>query len=267
MTTDQSALAECSIEDFVKSFRKNGYSVAHNILPPDTVAALRREFEATYPHYWHKDFFSTNSEHLKVGSKRYMCHVDLTGGFGSSDVIANPHMLPKIRTLLGADAIIESYGVIVSLPGSKAQHRHRDGQLFDGAVGRLIPPHALTLVIPLIEMNAETGSTAFWPGSHLPNPDPGDDVPSETPVIPVGSCALWDFRTLHCGMPNLSSAPRPILYLTYAKSWFRDSKNFSSKDQRRLSINGDFLANLTDEHRPLFSHLLLPDSSLIGSSS
>ena len=38
---------------------------------------------------------------------------------------------------------------------------------------------------------------------------------------------MFDYRILHRGMENASDQPRPMLYYTYGRQWFRDSTNYS----------------------------------------
>jgi ectoine hydroxylase-related dioxygenase (phytanoyl-CoA dioxygenase family) len=53
-----------------------------------------------------------------------------------------------------------------------------------------------------------------------------------SPVVPQpkrGSALLFDYRVLHRGLANQSDRRRPVLVLTFAKSWFRDNLNFPSR--------------------------------------
>ena len=45
--------------------------------------------------------------------------------------------------------------------------------------------------------------------------------------VPAGSAILFDYRILHRGLRNDTDAPRPMLYYTYGRQWFRDSTNYS----------------------------------------
>ena len=36
---------------------------------------------------------------------------------------------------------------------------------------------------------------------------------------------LWDYRTVHWGLPNKSGMTRPVLYLAFGGTWFHDHDN------------------------------------------
>ena len=231
---------------------RDGFVILTGVLAPQTICELNEQFNISYAQYLQD---CDANDVLKVGDRRYMIPVSISGRFRDPLIYANPFVLKVVREALGFAAILESFGAVVSLPGSEAQHVHRDSpMLFDAGISPLLPAHALTVVMPLIEMNDLHGTTAVWSGSHRwKNFD--DKIASETPRIPVGSCAIWDFRLFHGGTPNHSNSHRPILYVTYARPWFRDAKNFLKEGQRRISVDGDFIRGLPEDHQKLFSHI------------
>ena len=232
---------------------KNGYAILDNILPEAKIAALHVEFQKLY-----RDYLDDveRDDSVEVGKSRFLMHIRLCDGFGDPMVYANPYVLALVRKVLGADAILEAFGAVVSLPGSAPQHVHADGRaLFNSEISSLLPSHALTFALPLIEMNETHGSTAIWAGSQRWAKHK-DDAPSEVPTIPSGSGMMWDFRTYHSGTPNRSNQARPMLYMTYARPWFRDPLNFWKEGQRRLIFGAGFVESLTDDTRPLFSQML-----------
>ncbi len=100
-------------------------------------------------------------------------------------------------------------------------------------------------------VTAETGCTRFWPGSHLgilkeddPAIGPGVDF-----LTDLGSCYLFDYRVLHCGVANRSDGPRPLLYNIYTKPWFRDTKNYSN--QAPLIITEAQIAALPERYQTM----------------
>jgi hypothetical protein len=229
-----------------------GFVVLDNVLPAEKVEALSREFDATHQEYLEDQ---ERPDSARVGNRRYMVPVALAGGFGEPSVYANPAVVSVVREALGHDAVLESFGAIVSLPGAGRQHIHRDSPfLFDSDIGPLLPAHALTFVLPLVEMNDMTGTTEFQAGSHLTGTrEEGGEM--HAPRVPLGSCILWDYRIHHGGAPNLSEGHRPILYCTYARPWYSDPVNYPKATQRRLIYDGDFLSGVADENRSLFAHV------------
>jgi ectoine hydroxylase-related dioxygenase (phytanoyl-CoA dioxygenase family) len=80
--------------------------------------------------------------------------------------------------------------------------------------------------IPLVDLTRENGPTEFVPRSHV---SWGAAEPSIVPCLKAGSYLVFDYRLRHRGLGNRSLAPRPLLYLTYAKPFFADLTNFSAK--------------------------------------
>lgn len=234
------------------SLNKQGYAVLDHVLPAEKVGALHEEFNGRYARYLQD---TEHEESLKVGHRRYRVPVEFAGGFADHRVYANAAVLAVIREALGEDAIIEAFGAVISLGHAEAQHVHRDSPLlFDAAIAPLLPCHAVTLALPLIDMDGVQGTTALWPGSHRWKARSEQAAP-EILAIPAGSCLLWDYRLYHGGTPNRSTRPRPMLYATYARPWYRDAGGFTRPGLVRLQLDASFLRDLPPDRRKLFSHL------------
>lgn len=243
-------------ESSCAALRRDGYVVLDDVVAAEKLDILHRQLRETLPHNFEEKSLAGADDNLCVGDKRYFFNPRLTVALADPDVFANPEILEVVRSVLGKDAIIESLGVINSLPGSQMQHIHRDGgRLYNIGLANLLPPYALTVAIPLVEMNELYGATAFWPGSHL-SEEPQDDMARAiAPVIPVGSCGVWDYRVYHAGLPNKSDRVRPLLYIAYARPWYRDAHNFRKRNQRRIAFDEGFLESLAERDRSLFAHL------------
>lgn len=256
MTAHQAGTDLTEIEPIRAAFEsltKDGYAVLDHVVAPDKIAVLRREFESRYRRYFQDNELEDT---LEVGNRRYMVPVELAGPFADPDIYANAAVVAVARHALDITAVLESFGAVISLSDAKQQHIHRDGPvLFDSAISAMLPAHALTFVLPLIDMNEEHGTTALWPGSHRWRKR-DESVPPIAPEVPAGSCLMWDFRLYHGGTPNRSTAPRPILYSTYARRWYQDPRNFEKPTQRRLVYDQAFVRSVPEPHRPLFDHLL-----------
>jgi ectoine hydroxylase-related dioxygenase (phytanoyl-CoA dioxygenase family) len=249
-STDDLAKSE-QIRDAYDCFVKHGYAILDHVLPEATMQALRADFDNRYPQYLHD---AETSDSLEVGKRRYMVPIALSGSFGDPLVFANPYVVALIREVLGRDAILEAFGAVVSLSGSQAQHIHSDGPpLFNSDISSVLPAHALTFALPLIEMNELHGTTAIWPGSHRSKTHNSDAAP-EMPTIPVGSCLIWDFRLYHSGTENRSDSARPMVYATYARRWYQDPVNFRKGTRPRLVFDPAFIEGLPDDARELVSH-------------
>jgi ectoine hydroxylase-related dioxygenase (phytanoyl-CoA dioxygenase family) len=263
VSTDALAASE-QIRAASDCFTRHGYAILDHVIPQDIVHALHDEFNDRYREYI-ADRESEDS--LQVGNKRFMIPLHFSGNLGAPLVFANPYVIALVREVLDRTAVLEAFGAIISLSGAEAQFPHPDGPpLFGDGLSPLLPAHALTFALPLVEMNEVSGTTALWAGSHRWKSFDDTAVP-ERPVIPVGSCALWDFRLLHSGAPNRSDRPRPMVYATYARPWYQDPVNFIKAAQQRLVFEPTFLQSLAEDVRPLFSHVreaLLPGERLRG---
>jgi ectoine hydroxylase-related dioxygenase (phytanoyl-CoA dioxygenase family) len=259
---DCRSLSECSsTEDIAKSepirlayecFVRNGYALLDHVLSVPDVSALRGEFHARYEKYLQDREYG---ETMEVGNKRFLVPVELSGGFAEAQVWANRYVIAVVRELLGEDAVLDNFGAVVSLGGSEKQHSHRDASLlFESRISSILPAYAMTVVLPLIDMNERQGTTAIWPGSHRWT-EFQDKEPALVPEIPAGSAFMWDYRLYHFGTPNQTSVPRPMIYGAYARSWYRDAANFRKETQRRLWLPDGFVAALPKDQRRLFARV------------
>ena len=184
-----------------------------------------------------------------------MIAIALEPPFDDPQLFANPYLLSILSSELDKGFVIGAFGLVCSLPSAPTQHSHYDGGILFPSSGfdRLLPAAAVTVGIPLVEMNEFHGTTALWLGSHR------DDArvtkePGIAPVVREGSCMLWDFRLFHAGTPNRSNVPRPLLYLTYCRPWFVDHLNFNTKTnpkQKPLLVSRNLLSGLCEQHQRL----------------
>jgi ectoine hydroxylase-related dioxygenase (phytanoyl-CoA dioxygenase family) len=146
-----------------------------------------------------------------------------------------------VAEILGEDYSVVKCGCVLSLPGASIQYFHSDGVHVGDSDGfesssEATPPHALCVFVPLIDLDRSTGYTEFWAGSHryskllqkkgtqaLPGGHDG--------IIKKGDCLLYDYRTIHRGMPNTSNAHRPVCYFVYSKKGMEDveDQNFEKE--------------------------------------
>ena len=172
---------------------------------------------------------------------RYAAVLPFEGPFLEPGFYANRRVDATIAALLGPGYCIGSLETVISLPGSSRQHQHIDGPIrFDRHVGGTkrayqgdlsdLPPYAVTLCVPLCDLDEENGPTAIWPGSHrtalLARP-PGEarvdrDFPVEYMVGKFGRSFIFDYRVFHGGMPNFSREARPLLMFVFTRPWYRD---------------------------------------------
>ena len=258
---DQSTLAHS-----IELFRAHGAIWIENLLTTDLVDELRQAYQL---HYSSQRVSSLKRKYAIVGDHRFMITVRIEPPFNDPELFANPLLMPILKGLVGEQLQLSSFGSVVTFPGADAQPIHFDHPpLFeDERTCCELPTYAVTVVVPLIDLNEKTGTTAIWEGSHqqvgsrsqlkhlMEQPDWSDAV---LPDAKIGDVYLMDYRVIHGGTANRSEMERPILYLVYGRPWFRDAFNF--RDQPPVDISQSELKRIPQQYRCLFSSAL-SDSS------
>jgi len=232
---------------FVEKFTEAGWLQLGGLFPVDLIDRLREEATRQAD-----DLMKEQSGHrgyLRVGDERVMLSVKLQGPFLGPQVYANPILMTVLSQLLGPDILIDSFTCVTAMPGAREQSLHNDHPALFPVKPALegdLPPYAITVVIPLIDLTPETGTTRLFPGTHH-----GGEVRSpELPCVSRGDGFLFDYRLRHQGTANDSGAARPVLYVSYARPWFTDVTNF--KRQPRINIEREDIKRIPSEHWPLF---------------
>ena len=241
------------MESFAESFAERGCLTVSKLFDPAIIAAVHDE----YLRQFSEISMDTLPPHLKVGDRRVHVPIELKGPLLDPMLTANPLLIRMIEAILGPDPVIDSVICVVAFAGAKDQHVHRDHyELFarDDRGGEHLPAFAVTVSIPLIDLTAETGSTLLFPSSHRLEPA-ADGLPpplgaGELASVERGGCYFMDYRLWHYGTANRSAAPRPILYIIYARPWFTDMLNF--KNHARLRLAQENLMHLPRAERRLF---------------
>ena len=151
-----------------------------------------------------------------------------------------------VQAAIGADRLtLDTFTAISAVPGSPDQPWHCDvdplwlpgapwtGAGGGGEQGRLLPPHGVVAVIPLLNVSRALGPTEFAAGSHVQDGPPAgwwkarDSRPPAgvlAPLASVGDVVLFDLRVRHRGSANRANHTRPLLYVSYTQEWFTDSR-------------------------------------------
>lgn len=246
------------VQDAAKLFIDRGAVWLENVFAPEIVTGLATAFNRRYVQ---KGPSGLARKFETVGHRRLMVTVEVRKPFDDPRVFANATIMRLLSQLLGPQFCLMSYGAVVAFPNADAQPAHLDHPpLFeDPQFSASLPPYAITVVIPLTELNQLTGSTALREGSHKAS-DVRDilkrlaDNPtldgSVFPCARVGDAYLMDYRLIHGGMANDSSKARSIVYLVYSRPWFRDCVNFN--EQPPVLISKETLKQLSPDVRHLF---------------
>lgn len=234
-------------------FRESGYLEISNLLPQELVRDLYRELLLVLE--YRTDDMCIGRGAL-VGNRRYSVSIPIRSVFADTRVFANPVLLLLMDALLSGRFVINSFGAVVSLPGSEQQQIHKDAaDLFEDepTLTSAAPPYAITVSIPLVDTTTINGPTIIQPRSHRMSSawTPSPDLLRSFPCT-AGSALLWDYRIYHGGAPNRSTEIRPLLYIVYSRPWFYDHANFSRKAAGPVQIDRETRDGLGAELKRLF---------------
>lgn len=256
---DEQTILPATIETASQMFREHGAIWLQNALPKELVQRLQIEYQEKYISQPPGQLLK---KHALVGDQRLMVTVTIESAFNSIQLYANPILSSILGSLLGHQYAISSFGSVVAFPGAESQAIHFDHPpLFEAESDCVnLPPYAITVVVPLVDLTPETGSTAIWEGTHASlgardslrrRMEDQDWSGSVHPLPKMGDVYLMDYRVIHGGMANESDQPRPILYMVYGRPWFRDAFNFA--DQPPIQFGPGEFKKVPKRNRGLFA--------------
>ena len=249
-----------TVECASRRFRKDGALIVEDIVDTSLVVKARRVFLEAYSRYLDG---CERDDVLVTGDRRVQITIDLQPPFNDPQLFANPYLLPMMEAALDGGFVLGSLDIVCTLAAAPAQHRHADGGFLfpSSGINRLLPTAAITVGIPLLEMNDVHGTTALWPGSHLDATRVSEEEGIE-PVVREGSCILWDYRLIHGGTPNRSAVPRPLFCIVYCRPWFLDHQNYGAKanpKQKHILMKNEFWSALSEQHQRLLARAASAD--------
>jgi ectoine hydroxylase-related dioxygenase (phytanoyl-CoA dioxygenase family) len=232
---------------------QHGIIVLEDAIPEAVVGEMLSHFNTTFNAYMAPGQ-RTLFRNFQDDPKRAQIPVAPIAAMANPVIFANPSVMAVVNRMIGAKAIIGEMGSVISHPGSDPQYTHRDTAfLFGGEID--LPPHSLTITIPLLDVSLEMGPTEFWPGSHRIVDDAVATKPApQRTALKAGSLLFYDGRLLHRGGPNKSNVVRPIVYFTYQPPWYLERPGYETKPQVR--VTAAMLRKLAPEHRRLFEWAL-----------
>jgi len=202
-----------------------------------------------------EDRFATAHKHVAYGSdafafkeigsrgcERFDALVDLSSDRWShlrTLAHTDAPWLPYINGLLSGGWNV-NVSVVYSRPGAKVQEWHADGRHLDvecsPATGEgQAMPYGVCVFMPLIDLDQTTGFTQFFLKSHKTSQLIGFGEAASMlncafdGILKAGQSVLYDYRLLHRGMANASSADRPVLQFLYTVPAYRETKNYGSE--------------------------------------
>ena len=229
----ENSVLEQAIVDATSSLWRDGVSLLAGVVDTSCLAACLKSLENERPELF---LPGADPSRFYVSNGRFYTALKASGPFAAREILLAPAIEQVLTQCLGHDFVFESFGIINALPGAAEQHWHRDGGiLFPGhPLEFMLPASAVTIAIPLVEMNDETGTTGFALGSHRTSGHV--EEPDFEPLVPIGSAVIWDYRVFHKGMANKGSRARPLIYATCCRPWWSDVGNFDDGQAEKLAI-------------------------------
>ena len=140
--------------EIAAAVRAEGVCVVENVLDAATLADLQARLAAIKPrkmqnrraHRW---------EHVHSPEAPPLAEL------GSLPIVAS-----AVRALLGPKNYLEKAGMLVSHPGADPQRWHMDTPLLF-SVGAHLPPHSLSVFVPLVDLVPSNGPTEFQLATHV----------------------------------------------------------------------------------------------------
>eukprot|EP01090_Pellita_catalonica_P009030 TRINITY_DN20093_c0_g1_i1.p1 TRINITY_DN20093_c0_g1~~TRINITY_DN20093_c0_g1_i1.p1 ORF type:complete len:364 (+),score=55.91 TRINITY_DN20093_c0_g1_i1:30-1094(+) len=249
-------LADPTLEKIVHKFGETGVvHLRENIFPKEylktlseaaakDVAAMQSRLEKLNINYHSQTHsFSFNEVASRCPGRIDFRH-NLTKFLApDSPLLANPILQSILSEIFQDDFKFNFGGIVSSFPGSKDQEWHQDGShLFPELEDMQLPTHAVTIFIPLIDVDQKLGPTQYVPKSHkleiregimeLLIDDKIDAVEKQSVSVTGavrGSATIFDYRLIHRGVANTDTRERSLLYLVFSKSWWTDVQNFDER--------------------------------------
>lgn len=254
-----STISDECVEQASHLFSTHGALWIKDVFDPEFIDELADAYDKRYTS---RPVSQLKKHYAIVGDHRFMISIRVEAPFDNPLLFDHPQLSSILRHWLGSQYVISSLGSVVTFAGADAQPIHFDHPpLFESEEKCLgLPPYAVTMVVPLVDLDRQTGSTAIWEGSHRSKGarkqleslmhEPDWDAAS-VPLAKKGDVYFMDYRVIHGGTANRSEDSRPILYIVYSRPWFFDSFNFS--DQPAIDITPAQLKSLPKPTRRLFT--------------
>jgi ectoine hydroxylase-related dioxygenase (phytanoyl-CoA dioxygenase family) len=216
----------------IDMFKRDGIVVLKNVFDDRFITDLHEYYMLNYGQVKESPIPSSRM----VDHERHFIVPRITSSFNDVRFYGNPIVINLLFQLLGQSWSYQSITTVMSYPGSKAQAVHIDAPLLFNSeeMSPSFPVYALTVVVPLVDIDDINGGTRVWPGSHLkPHVKNGvldrSSIRQEDSVVMQakrGDCFLMDYRITHGGEPNNSLSPRPIVTFICVLPWFHDGINY-----------------------------------------
>ncbi|MEI9953219.1 MAG: phytanoyl-CoA dioxygenase family protein [Pseudomonadota bacterium] len=211
------------IEDFKRSYARDGYLVFRGVVEKTKLAALRMRLLDELDR-------SQRQGALFAGGGVISGHLNCFPGEGSSfafEALQDRGLIDLLKTLAPKAFGPLRVGCNMNLPGSVAQHYHMDGIFLEDFMIANVAVVDTDLVNGAIDVVPGTQEKFYrysqfaagrvYRGSKR--------LPLEQGDVLIRTSRLW-----HRGMPNNASLPRPMLAFTFGEKGVKDSGAFQESE-------------------------------------
>jgi hypothetical protein len=241
---------EAISEHATRAIEEQGCVRLLHAFEPAFIAELRRVHDRRYARYFpQRDYPDAGN----LGHGRTLITIEIAGAFNAPALYANPYTLAIARRVLGADCILGQLATLLTRPGSQDEPLHRGTpSLFgDDRYDAITPAAGIAMALPFATLDGQDGGLRIWPTTQKGvDIEQASRMPSVAAPLPIGSCLLFDLRTVHAGIGNRSDEVRSIATFAYQRHWFRDGDAFDR--QPLLSISRRAMRRVPSEYRHLF---------------
>lgn len=229
-------------------FDKAGVVLLDQMIQPELVSKLRSAHELAIKNWKGAGLGEPNN----VGDKRFTVPIRMQPPFNNPALFANPVLIDLLTQAMGDKPILSAFGAVVTRKGARMQHIHREHPLLfaDDDVNKALPTYAVTVIVPLIDLDEAAGGTQLWENTHKTAANYQWEGDPHVIYTRAGAALTFDYRLYHGGMPCSASHGRPLIFLSYSLPWFKDTLAFES--HAAVAISKQELAAIPAEHHDMF---------------
>jgi len=236
----------------MEELKKNGVTVLKNVYSKHQINVFKQFSIATETNINTKinsgkllehnyDYYSLYDKEYKKYKKCYYVDdnlvLELEDGKYDIEIKNVLHTHPKIHSLISqffTKCYKSNWGILTSNSKSPNGSWHRDvlnicgesdkdGNYDDSIMVHNFEPFYFTVLIPLVELNKNNGTTEFIDGSHVLTYNESKNKKHIQFDTNIGDVIIFDGRIFHRGCANNSNKSRPILYTIYYRNWYNEA--------------------------------------------
>lgn len=237
-------LSQESLRVAVDAIHRDGYVILDDAIELAHVNALRDKMAEDL-----KVIIEKRGKDYNAGHGHYQHNPPPMAPYLFRDVLMNEFAVAVTKAILGAGLYNGFYSGNTNMPGSAYQETHADMDPLFPEIDVALPPWALVVNVPVVDMSAANGSVECWPGTHaiVRQSSVGkalsvlsEDVlakrrevsPPIQPEVKRGGILIRDIRLWHRGVPNPSDKPRTMIAMIHYRKWCRGMQSKFPRETR-----------------------------------